>query len=470
MAALAGQVGSPNCPGGGGSNLNQMKSQVGGSVSAGWSGAQASFSASLDASSMSACPTNVTSTIIQKNKSSNLTQVDNSVMIMNKSTLTSMSESVNQMVVNSIRNTTTSSSQSVNVNQQLNIKLAGIKGNVVISNIGQEANIDLSNAVNMEMNAVDNVRTDLANQVLQQFSNNTNAEQMSQASNDITNQIENQTAQSITAQDTLKMETESTSATVPAGDPLQDMPANPKSNINMTQVTENDLSTALIHSAPFSLTNDITQVIKNSVQNSVTQNFSHNTVTQLMQAININQSMNIDVSSVGGNVTIDNLNQKANVQLRQVMSANMNIGSAIVNSVKDGVGIQTDTSNAVKKTDLTSAASTTGLRNTNSFTGDLTSDVSQSKKITTTNPVGFGLDGMGMIIALCVCCCCSVVLLPMLGGGLPSGGGDEEESSSDASSSSSSSVSSISSASSASSALSALGKKGGNSSDYSDYY
>jgi hypothetical protein len=466
---MAGTPTQPACPGGGGTSTTSLHTGGSFNASVGWSGAQVSGEVHADADAGIHCPTNDISTIIVKNKSNNLTQIDNSVMMMNKSNLSSMSESVNQMVVNSITSTTTSSSQSVNINQQINIQVNGVKGNVTIDNMNQVATIDLSNSVNMEMNAIDNVRTDLANQVLEQFSNNTNADQMSQASANISNQIENQTAQAVTAKDSMDVDQSVSSATVPASQPTNVTPPDPKSNINSAQDIENSISSTLIHNSPFSLTNDITQSIANSVKNSVTQNFSHNTVTQLMQAINLNQSMNIDVQSVGGNVVISNLSQMANVQLRQVMSANMNIGSAIVNGVADGVGIKTDASTAVSKTDLTTAASTTGLRNSNSYTADLTSDTKLSQKMVTTSSLDMGLGSMGMIIALCLCCCCSVVLLPMLGGGLPSGGGDEEESSSDDSSSSSSSASS-SSASSASSVLSALGNKGGDSSDYSDYF
>jgi hypothetical protein len=418
MAAY-GSPTAPNCPGGGGSTLAQNNISVAGEAHAKWDGVGASFKAESLAKSQAQCPTNNVSVIIQKNKAQNLMTIDNSMMIMNKNSLTSMTESVNQMIVNSITNTTSSSSQNVNVQQQINIKISGVKGNVTIDNLKQEASIDLSNAVNMELSAINNVRTDLASQVLDSFKSNTNADTMSQASADIATQIENQTSQSVVAHNTVEVDQTAQSDNLPVSTPTDILPADPSSNINQRQEVENDLVTSVIHNSPFSLTNDVSRVLENTIKNSVTQNFTHNTVTQLMQTINLSQQMNIDVSAVGGDVMIKNLSQVANVQLRQVLSAKMNIGSSIVNSVKNASGIQTDDEIGVKKHDTTGLSSKTGLRNASSYSSDVTTDSSYTQKMTT--GCG-GLGALAPILSILVCCCICSSVAPMLGSMLPQPG------------------------------------------------
>lgn len=418
MAAY-GSPATPNCPGGGGMTLAQNNISVAGEAHINAGGAGTSMQAKSDAKSQAQCPTNNVSTIIQKNKASNLMTIDNSCMIMNKNSLTSMTESVNQMIVNSITNTTSSSSQNVNVQQQINIKIEGVRGNVTVDNIKQVASIDLSNAVNMELSAINNVRTDLASQVLDSFKSNTNADTMSQASADIATQIENQTSQSVVAHNTVEVDQTAQSDNLPVSTPTDIIPPDPSSNINQRQEVENDLVTSVIHNSPFSLTNDVSRVLQNTIKNAVTQNFTHNTVTQLMQTINLSQQMNIDVSAVGGDVMVSNLSQVANVQLRQVLSAKMNIGSAIVNSVKNASGIQTDDEIGVKKHDTTGLTSKTGLRNASSYSSDVTTDSSYTQKLTT--GCG-GLGALAPILSILVCCCICSSVAPMLGGMLPQPG------------------------------------------------
>ena len=409
------QPAPPQCPGGGGSTLSTMYSSVSAGTSIGGGGVNASVQASNNATSGMVCPTNTENTTIQTNKAQNLTTIDNSVVIMNKNSLESISTSVNQMIVNSITNTTSSSSQNVNIQQKLNLKISGVKGNVTVDNINQTATIDLSNAINSDMSVINNVRTDLANGIIQQFQNSTQAEQMSQASTDVENEIENMTASSVKQKNEINQEqTQQSDIPIAAPPPLQ--APNNNSNIKNRSETSNDLTTSLVVGSPFNLTNSVERTIRTNIENSVTQNFTQNTVTQLMQAINVSQEMNIDLSSIGGNVVISNLSQIANVQLRQVLSQKMDIGTAIVNQIKNDTGIKTDDEVAVKKTDIASMKNANGLRNSNTFSSDQDQTTSQKTSVTS----GYGSMGsMGSIVMSCVCCVILCVAAPMLGGMMP---------------------------------------------------
>jgi hypothetical protein len=420
---------APQCPGGGGSTLATNSFSASAGAKAGWGGAEVSAQVSNNSTSGMTCPTNTENTTIQTNKAQNLTTIDNSVMIMNKNSLESISTSVNQMIVNSITNTTSSSSQNVNIQQKLNLKISGVKGNVTVDNINQTATIDLSNAINSDMSVINNVRTDLSNGIIQQFQNSTQAEQMSQASTDVENEIENMTASSVKQKNEINQEqTQQSDIPIAAPPPLQ--APNNNSNIKNRSETSNDLTTSLVVGSPFNLTNSVERTIRTNIENSVTQNFTQNTVTQLMQAINLSQEMNIDLSSIAGNVVVSNLSQVANVQLRQVLSQKMDIGTAIVNQIKNDTGIKTDDEVAVKKTDIASMKNANGLRNSNTFSSDQDQSVSQKTSVTS----GYGSMGsMGSIVMSCVCCIILCVAAPMLGGMMPA---PAEEETSEASTSS----------------------------------
>ncbi len=407
---------APQCPGGGGSTLATNMFSASAGAKAGWSGAEVSAQVSNNTTSGMVCPTNAENTTIQTNKAQNLTTIDNSVMIMNRNSLESISTSVNQMIVNSITNTTSSSSQNVNIQQKLNLRISGVKGNVTVDNIEQSATIDLSNAINSDMSVINNVRTDLANGIIQQFQNSSQAEQMSQASADIENEIENMTASAVSQKNEIQQEqTQQSSIPIAAPPPLQ--APNNNANIKNRSETSNDLLTSMVVSSPFNLTNNVERTIRTNIENSVTQNFTQNTVTQLMQAINLSQEMNIDLSSIGGNVVVSNLKQVANVQLRQVLSQKMNIGNAIVNQIKNDTGIKTDDESAMKKTDINSMKNANGLRNTATFTADQEQTVAQK----TSAISGFGMDFGPLGLCLCICCCCVILCVagPMLGGMMP---------------------------------------------------
>lgn len=409
---------SPNCPGGGGSNVSSASSVTAVVVTIVGGGGYNS----ADSKNSSSCPTNTENEIIQKNKTTNLTTIDNSVMMMNRSSLTSMSSSVNQMIVNSITNTTTSSSQSVNITQNMNISVTGGGGTLVIDNLKQVATIDLSNSVSTDLSAVNNVRTDLANQILQEFKSGTQADLMSQASTEIETQIENQTAQSVIQKNLIKSTDKQESAILPLATAAEPTIPNMNSNIKTKQLIENDLLTATTIGAPFSITNDIERTISTSISNSVTQNFTHNTVTQLMQAINLNQNMNIRVEDIAGNIVISNISQVANVQLRQVLSQKMDIGTAIVNGIQNGAGIVTDDNIAIKKSDINSIVNKNGVRNSSSFKSDQAQDITVDRTISTgggsmpsSQSSGSSFSSIFSSI-FCIICC---IAAPMLGAMIP---------------------------------------------------
>jgi hypothetical protein len=420
------QAPAPDCqPYGGGRSVNSSSSSTTVVVTPIGGGGNNQTSSQSEQS----CPNTILTDQTQINKTQNLNNIDNSVIMINKSNIKSIATSINQMVVNSITNTTSSSSQNVNIAQKLSINIEGVAKDVTVSNISQTATIDLSNAISTEMSAIDNVRTDLSNQIMQQFSNNISSDVMSKASNDIQNEIANQTAAAVKQRNDLKSDTKQDTLLFPGATPYPPPPENANANIITKQKTVNDLLVSTSISAPFSLTNDVSKTIETNIQNSVTQNFTRNTVTQLMQAINLSQDMSIKIKSVGGNVTVSNISQLANIQLRQVLDQKMNIGTAITNSMSASAGIQNDESVTLKKRDASSNINNNDLRNTS----DSTSDQDQKSSSSLTMTTGFGGSlgscnscGSSFFI-LCSCCICIVLCMvgPMLGSMIPASGDSE---------------------------------------------
>jgi hypothetical protein len=449
---------SLSCPGGGGNCVNtisaasnatssqfataahlsasasfQGSSDIGGSAQGGWgaasaeahsrqqasgqmsmdSGISASGSASAQSSSLngqnaSSCPNNINQTQISTNISKTLMSTDNSTFITNKSALTSISSAVNQMVVNSITTTTSSSSQNVQISQTMVINVNNVKGDVDISEVSQEVSVNCQNTVQMDLTAIDNVRTDLANEVLNQFANTTNVDSINAANTSIKNEMaSNQAATSSLKQATAVKQTQATQVPMAAPPPI--IPPVPGANVTTNQQTTNDSSSTTIITAPYTQTNDVSRTIQNSVINAVTQNFTHETVTQLIQSINIAQTMGINISNVGGNVRINNISQKANVVLLSALGQHMDIGTAITASVASSLGTKTDDVATIQKSSSVTLADSSNLRSGTSSDNKTDSTFSYDQALSQSLCQGIfpeSLGGSGACSAICLSLLC----------------------------------------------------------------
>jgi len=458
----AGQCPAPNCPHGGGSCLNQVNtatssmntafgasttaslsnnfnanasSSIGGCVGllvCGGASASGSISNSTTAkaaadlhgsasentgsantASGTTCPPTLESSTSQTNISATTMSVDNSTLIMNNASINSMSSSINQMIVNSVTKTTTSASQTVNISQVMRIKVANVKGNVNIEGAKQEATIDMSNQVNMDYQAIDTVRNDLADNVLAQFSSGSNVEALATAQTGIDAAFENTQKNSTAQQNSVKVgQTQST--TIPMATPTQVQSPNPSANVCTTSNTLNDISSNTTISQPFTQSTNLSTTIQSSILNAVTQNFTHETVTQLVQSLTASQLMEIDVENIGGNVSILNPSQKFNVVFRQTLANKMNVGAAIMNSIVSSSGIKTDNNQSVKKSSSSTSKSASSARNSASTIIDSKSLFDYTQSIKQTLPIGESLgSSLSSCISCCICCilCC---LVPML--------------------------------------------------------
>jgi hypothetical protein len=167
-------------------------------------------------------------------------------------------------------------------------------------------------------------------------------------------------------------------------------------------------------SAPFLSKVDIDKTLVSIVNNSITQNFTKNTVNILAQTVIGEQTLTIDVSDVGGNCTIENIEQDFNITLRQTLSSQLNIG--------------TDNSVAASNVqDLTSKIGNT-LRSAQTSTQVAVSD--QKYEQTITNGTGVVASCITYSILCTICCLC---IFGGLGGLTAKAIGNSSESSDDSS-------------------------------------
>jgi hypothetical protein len=347
---------------------------------------------------------------------------------MNKSTLKAISESTNQMIVNSVTSTKAVATQNVAVNQKINIKVKDVAGDVTISNIKNVSTIDLNNIANISFSAFDNIRTDLANSVLQSFKSNTNNESMGQMELDLQTSIANQNDAAVTAQNETKVDQKKTT-NLPSNDPMKIIPSNDNANISIKQKTSNDLLDITETNQNYQNEISMDKTIQTNINNAVTQNFTKESLSQLAQIINSNQDISIDVEGVGGNVSINDISNTSNIILRQTMTSSVNVGNAIVNSVVNSMGIITDDAVTTKNIADTGVTNKTDLRNGNTSTATLTNKLDYKQTISQ----DFGFGSCGSSMSSCICCICCIVCILSCGLGgmtamIPSG---SEESSSE---------------------------------------
>jgi hypothetical protein len=419
-----------SCPGGGGFCNNQNNSayssiyakySVGGSVGWGLASASASgeagaMSSSRNAQNTTSCPPNVTTDNSNTNISKSLMSVDQSTLIMNNTSLTSLSSSVNQMVANHMTSTTSSSNQNVMITQVLKIDINNVQGNVNISDIEQNATVDATNTISMDLSAIDNVRTDLANGVLQQFSAASNTDSINAAQASIDKELSAANEAAVDMQQKKKI-TQTQKTDIPMAMPTTVQSPEPGANVNTKQTSVQDSLTSVTISAPFTQSNNVSRTIQSSILNAVTQNFTHETVTQLITAININQAMGFSISNIVGNVNISNIKQNASVVIKSTLDQHLNIGTAIVNSMSGSLGVSTDDKVAIKKSNSATLKDTAKLRASNTSSTKQSSDFSYEQSITQSIVPSSGSSGSS-----CSSCCILVLIIfiaPMLFSALP---------------------------------------------------
>ena len=232
------------------------------------------------ASSEVICNPTFNNTQVSNNKSVNTTTVDNSVTLMTRNSINSISENTNQMVVNSITNTKSNTSQNVTISQEMNISVSGCAGDLRISNVSQNASIDLTQIATMTMTAIDNIRTDLASSVLDQFSASSSAKNNQVMNADLTTALASQQNASIQQTASANVSQTKVTTALPSSPPTQALPANLNANTNLEQITNNDVTNAVSLSAPYSSKVDYEKTLRSAINNAVTQNFTKDTINK----------------------------------------------------------------------------------------------------------------------------------------------------------------------------------------------
>lgn len=436
VSGCSSNVPQPGNPGPGCTAINESnaKNTAG---SAGFLGIGASAStSSIDAKNSVTCNPTFNNTQIINNKTANSTTIDNGVTLMTRNSINSISENTNQMVVNSITNTTSNTSQTVDITQEMEIKVTGCAGNLEISGISQNASVDLTQIATMTMTAIDSIRTDLASSVLDQFSASSSAKNNQVMNADMTTALASQQNASLQQTATSKINQTKVDAGIPTASPTQIVSSNKDANVNLMQTTSNDITNATVLSAPYSSSVDYEKTLKSVINNAVTQNFTKDTVNILSQTVIGKQKMSINVADVGGDCVIKNISQNFNIMLRQSLSAQLNIGTAITNSVASAMGTKTDDTVANDNVQSSTATTKNDLRS-----GQTSSQVAVSSEDytqTVANLGGFGSSGSSG--SSCICCIICIICILSCGSGalnMPTGEGGDSESSDGGDSSSS---------------------------------
>jgi len=373
-------------------------------------------SASSNAQNSGTCPPNNVTNIESANISKSLMSYDNSTLIMNRSALNAISTSINQMIVNSITSTRTSSTINVSTLQQIKIRISGVGGDVNVSDVGNESNMELENTIQTDLSTIDTVRTDLANKVLQQFADMSNTDAIDSIQTNILKELKTDTEITNKLKQDNKVE-QTQKTDVPTSQPLQIQTPVPGANINSTLKTINETTSATIITSPFTQSNDINRTIQTTIANSVTQNFTHETVTQLSTAITLGQYLDIDISNIAGSVTLKDITNKSNIKTLSTLIQNLDIGTSIANSYTSNLGIKTDSSSTINRTTSASLADTANLRSNNTTSSSVDSTFSYVQSVTQSL-----IPSLGSLTSCCSLCCCLIlisIISPMISNVLP---------------------------------------------------
>ena len=341
--------------------------------------------------------------------------VNNDTIIMSKNALKSMSESTNQMIVNSISSMKSSSSQTVKVSQNIEINVKGVAGDVNMKGIANKSTVELINLAEISLSAFDDVKTDLANSVLQEFKNNTNVESMNTMDANLQTAASNQADAAIDIK--LKTKTEQEQKTqLPHASPGNMQTPNTSANVNLEQENfmENHEKTELSNKFISDISTE--RIMETHIHNAVTQNFTKESISQLSQYLEQNQNIKITIEDVGGNVNLENIENVTNIVLRQTLSNKMDVGNAIINSVKNTMELETDDTAATKNFQQSGLTSKTDLRNGITSDAKMSSTIENSQKMV--QDFGFGSCGSCSLLSLLPSIICIVCVLSFGSGGM----------------------------------------------------
>ena len=353
----------------------------------------------------------------QLNSTKNLrsSSVNSDTLMMSKNALKSISESTNQMIVNSISSQTSNASQTAKITQSIEIAIKGVAGDVKVSNISNKSTIKMENMAEISLDAFDNVKNDLATSVLQEFKNNTNQESMSTLNANLQTTLANQTDAAIKMKSEAEVLQEKKSQ-FPGTPATEIVPKDMKSNVKIDQTSL--LENTEINDLSNKYTNilETERIMETHINNAVTQNFTKESLSQLSQYLEQNQNIKITIEDIGGNVEVGNIENATNIVLRQTLSSKMNVGNAIANTVINTLGIQTDDTVVTKNIQDSGLTSKTDLRNGMTSTTDMETKMKYTQKMT--EDFGFGSCGSISLLSSLPCIICIVCVLSFGSGGM----------------------------------------------------
>ena len=384
-------------------------------------GSGGGVSSSSNQQAQAVCAPNFDSTQINSNYTINSTTIDQGVILMTKNSLKSIAEATNQMIVNSITNTTSSSSQNVTIIQSMKINV-NCKGDGALSGVSQEANAQGFQISTMTMTQIDQVRSDLATSVLGQFKANIDDQNKQTIDADLKSAMAAQNDSALTTDTKSKIEQTKTTQ-VPSADPAPLMSQNLNANTTLNQSNIQSAENAVNIAMPYTSSVEFDKTLQTAINNSVTQNFTKDTMNILVQTVYVSQDMDINFNG-GGDCVLSDFNQKANILLRQMMSSKMDIGTAIVNSIQNQLGIGTDDSVANKNVQDATATTANDLRSGNASKSDMKSAQEYIQKITQYMDL---TGSSGSSLSSCICCICCIISILSCGLGdmeLPTSIGD----------------------------------------------
>ena len=244
---------------------------------------------------------------------SSVKNISNQLFI-DQSTVNQLNQQLNNVVANTIIKSAMNSGGAIINQQQLNFTDLKAQGDVTIGNVSQKQVAAVTFSAMNQTQATNDAATNFIQTALDTLNNNTSTDVKTMMDSNASSSLKSGFLSTLPGQSN-----SSKSATI--------------NQSNVTAVTQN------------------TQNIKNILQNTVTNNFTTDTVTNCITNINNSQTFKVqDVQSQTGTIRIMNITQDqaatAIAQCGAVTTATNNI----VNQTLNGLGVKVDNTNSVAST------------------------------------------------------------------------------------------------------------------------
>ena len=249
-------------------------------------------------------------------------------IVVNKTDMDFFNQTINTSITEKSTKSASSCASSTGVKQEISLKDIIVGGNLVINGLDQTAELDVNFSCVNKVSLLSDIQSDMITKMMNQVDSITDTSLQSDIKN------------------SLAASAESSGFQVGSGGTSSDVDS-------VTNINNNT-------------TNETNVKVKNIVENTVKNVFNEEALSECLSRVNTNQIIGLKRIEVDGDLTLNDITQRAVVSILANCVSEQNFGTSIITSLAQQAGmtfetINTSSSDTKATTDLSASSKQTGI-------------------------------------------------------------------------------------------------------------